>query len=223
MDSLLLIPLAVAPGIFWMFWFYLKDRFEPEPPALVGRIFLLGGLAVIPAAFLEVIAAYLISPLMLAVAAGPLIEEFFKYQVVRRFAYDEPEFDEPMDGIIYAVAAALGFATLENVVYVVGSALTSVPEALGVAALRAVLSVPAHALLAISWGAALGWAKFMDRTRGRILVMAGFLIAVILHGIFNFMVMDSLTLAVLVLLCVPLAWVVAGQVIRQTLTRGRGE
>jgi RsiW-degrading membrane proteinase PrsW (M82 family) len=221
-DPLLILPLAVAPGIFWMFYFYLKDRFEPEPPALVGRIYLLGGLAVIPAAFLEQLASYVVPMFLLAVAFGPLIEELAKFLVVRRFAYDDPEFDEPMDGIIYAIAAALGFATLENVLYVATSALTSVPLGLGVAAVRAFLSVPAHALISLSWGAALGWAKFMPPEKGRVLVMAGFLLAVLLHGIFNFMVMESFTLLILAILLVPLAWVVAGRVISRTLVQGRG-
>ncbi|MDD1656889.1 MAG: PrsW family glutamic-type intramembrane protease [Methanomicrobiales archaeon] len=220
-DPLLILPLAVAPGIFWMFYFYLKDRYEPEPPAAVIRIFLLGGLVVIPAAFLELLASYVVPAFLLTVAAGPLIEEFAKFGVVRGFVYDSPEFDEPMDGIIYAVAAALGFATLENVLYVGTSALTSVPLALGVAAVRAFLSVPAHALISLSWRAALGWAKFMPPARGRAVVAAGFLFAVLLHGIFNFMVTGSFTLVVLVILIVPLAWVVSGLVIHRTLERER--
>jgi protease PrsW len=221
-DPLLLILLAVAPGIFWMFYFYLKDLYEPEPPAAVIRIFFLGGLVVIPAAFLELLASYVVPAFLLAVAAGPFIEELAKFAIVRRSIYDDPEFDEPMDGIIYAVAAALGFATLENVLYVATSALTSVPLALGVAAVRAFLSVPAHALISLSWGAALGWAKFMPPARGRVLVAAGFLLAVFLHGLFNFMVMDSFSLFVLVILIVPLAWVATGWVIGRALGRGTG-
>jgi len=221
-DPLLLLPLAVAPGIFWMFYFYLKDRFEPEPPALVGSTFLLGGLAVIPVALLEHLSLYLVPMFLLAIAIGPLIEELAKFLVVRWFAYGDPEFDESMDGIIYAVAAALGFATLENVLYVATSAFMSLPLGLGVAAVRAILSVPAHAVISLSWGAALGWAKFMPPWQGRLLVLAGFLLAVILHGVFNFMVMESFTFLILVLLLVPIAWVVAGRVISRTLARGRG-
>jgi len=203
-----------------MFWFYLKDRYEPEPPAAVIRIFLLGALAVIPAAFAEQLASFLVPAILLPVALGPLIEEFAKYQVVRGYIYDDPEFDEPMDGIIYAVAAALGFATLENVLYVGIAALTSVTLALGVSAIRAFLSVPGHALISLCWGAALGRARFMERGRGRLLVAGGFALAVAVHGAFNYLVSDTITLVLLVVLLVPVAWIAAGRAIENALRDG---
>jgi RsiW-degrading membrane proteinase PrsW (M82 family) len=219
-DPLILLALAVAPGVFWMFWFYLKDRYEPEPPTAVIRIFLLGALAVIPVAFAEQLAAYVFPAILIPVVIGPLIEEFAKYRVVRGYIYDDPEFDEPMDGIVYAVAAALGFATLENILYVGIAAFTSVPLALGVSAIRAFLSVPGHALISLCWGAALGRARFMEPAQGRLLVVAGFALAVAVHGAFNFLVMGTVTLVLLVVLLVPIAWIAAGRAIEGALRDG---
>ena len=82
-----------------------------------------------------------------------------KFTIVRRFAYLHTEFDEPMDGIVYAAAAALGLATLENVLYVFSAYLTSPPLRSSTVIARAIFSVPGHALFAGVWGYALGQAR----------------------------------------------------------------
>ncbi len=123
--------LAFAPGVFWLWWVYRRDRWEPEPRGLVLRTFFWGMVATVPAVLLELLGAYALgsvlpgsnlvvaSVFMLAVV-GPA-EELCKFLAVRLRVYRHHEFDEPMDGIVYGAAAALGFASLENVGYLLAA------------------------------------------------------------------------------------------------------
>ena len=148
-EPLLILALALAPGVFWAWYFYRRDRFEPEPAAMVVKIFILGLLVTFPVAFTEgFIGLFIVSPILMGAVVAPMVEEYGKFAVVRRFACQNTEFDEPMDGIVYAAAAALGLATLENVLYVFSAYLTSPSLAFSTVIVRAIFSVPGHALFA---------------------------------------------------------------------------
>ena len=112
-----LVALAFGPAIFWLWYVYQKDRWEPEPRALVVKTFLWGMACALPAALGE--ALFFWSGFFLIVVAAPVIEEYAKYFVVSRTVYREIEFSEPMDGIVYSAAAALGFASIENLLYLI--------------------------------------------------------------------------------------------------------
>jgi len=196
MNGYTAIALALGPGVFWLWYFYKKDKLEPEPKTLVLSLFILGMLAVIPALIIEMGIEYAlrsISPSLMMILAAPVIEEICKFGVVRRYVYNHIEFDEPMDGIIYAAAAALGFASLENLSYVGCMYLNMLdhPEVTArmvwsVGFTRAVFSVPGHVLFSIMWGYALGASKFTnDPQRARTFVRRGLFLSMILHGIFN--------------------------------------
>ncbi len=94
----------------------------------------------------------------------PVVEELLKFSMVALFVYRDKEFNEPMDGIVYATATALGFATLENIVYVFD--LQTISSLFITGSIRAILSVPGHALFAVFWGYGLGIAKFMPPANG---------------------------------------------------------
>ena len=113
-----LLILGFAPAVFWLWYFYVKDRYAPEPRSWILRIFALGMLSTIPIAIIEALIGSLFpSDFFLAVVVAPVVEEVGKFLVVFLFVFRRPVFDEPIDGIVYAVAAALGFAALENFVY----------------------------------------------------------------------------------------------------------
>ncbi|MCK5684553.1 PrsW family intramembrane metalloprotease [bacterium] len=194
MDFKTIFALSFGPGIFWMIYLYKKDKLEPEPKSLVIKIFFLGLLAAIPIAIVETF--FTVSKFWLLVLVAPVIEEYGKYLVVKKFAYTNDEFNEPMDGIIYASAAALGFASIENLGYIYGtysttniisSTGTAATAAITIAVLRALLSVPGHAIWSSMWGYALGKAKFLPEAEGKKLVAQGLFLAMVLHGVFNFM------------------------------------
>ncbi len=162
---LLLLAGALAPGAALLMFFYLKDRYEPEPKRLVAYVFLAGAAVFLPAALVELALLRLeprllasVHPLYAALMGAALPEEAMKALAVRLTGYRWREFDEPMDGVVYAVAASLGFATVENVIYVLGYGW-------GTAASRAALAVPGHALFGVAMGYYLGRAKFARRRR----------------------------------------------------------
>lgn len=193
--NLQLLVLAVAPALFLLLYLYYKDRHEREPVALVSRTFFAGALMAVPVLVTHwLVVAPAAAALGIAggrgylwwqafVAAG-LLEEVFKFLAVIWVAYRNPNFNEPYDGIIYAAAASLGFATIENVIYVLQGDVS-----LGVA--RAVMAVPAHAMFGIAMGYYLGRVKFARRPVERLrLWLAALAVPVLLHGFYDVLALD---------------------------------
>ena len=109
-------------------------------------------------------------------------EELFKYLVLTRYSARNPAFDEPMDGVVYGVTASLGFATLENILYVANGGL-------GVAITRAITAVPSHACLGAIMGYYVGQARFNRQSSPP--ANRGLVIAIILHGLYDFPLMAA--------------------------------
>jgi RsiW-degrading membrane proteinase PrsW (M82 family) len=183
-----LLILAVAPAVFWMWWFYRKDRFDPEPRGLVVKIFLLGMRPVLPAGLMEILLLNLMPALtgasLFAIAASNLlvvgpIEEYGKYLVVKRWALRHPAFNEPLDGIVYATASALGFAALENFFYLLDNGAWLI-------LIRGPLSTLNHVLFSALWGYAVGMASVQtDPHEASRLVRNGLIMASLGHGFSN--------------------------------------
>lgn len=217
MDAVLLLLLALAPAIFWLYYFYSRDRYEPEPLSWILAVYILGAAVTIPVALVEGAAGMFVPAVLAAVVIAPIVEESGKYLVVKRSVYSSPEFDEPVDGIVYAAAAGLGFATLENIVYVFSSFEGSFLFAVQTGVVRAFLSVPGHVLFSAMWGYALGQSKFLSPARGSVLVFSGLVLAIAAHGLFNFLLFSDLGFAFLVLILVPLLWIMVDRRIRRAL------
>jgi RsiW-degrading membrane proteinase PrsW (M82 family) len=202
-----LLALAIAPAIFVLCYFYLKDRYEPEPLGWVVKVFFIGAFMVIPAALLE---APFPEGLFVTVIVAPIVEESLKFAAVYFTVYRDEEFDEPVDGIVYGVAAALGFAMVENIMYVLEGGL-----AVGI--VRAIASVPAHALFASVWGYTLGLARFRPEKERPLLIASGLAAAMVFHGVFNLLASDSeiFGLIVMFVLLIPFGWWIAHRHISQ--------
>jgi protease PrsW len=190
--NLRLLIIAIFPGIALALGAYLTDRYDREPIHLLLKVFLFGGLSVIPAGIIEQILtminpfAGMLGVIFTAFIIAGLTEEFTKRSVVMRFAFKNPAFDEKLDGIIYAVFASLGFATAENILYVVFR-FTSNPY-IGIS--RGLLSVPAHMLFAITMGYYLSLAKFCtDERLCRFYYRKSLTVPLLLHGTFDFLLM----------------------------------
>jgi RsiW-degrading membrane proteinase PrsW (M82 family) len=183
----LTLPAAVLPSLLLIWYFFSRDVF-PEPRAVLLKTFALGCLVVIPVLVVAVPLLFLVvqplsavNPVAGAIAAAVLTaavpEEFFKFLVVWGYCSRQPEFDEPMDGIVYGVVASLGFATLENVVYVAGGG--------GEAALaRAFTAVACHAFLGALMGYYVGQARFRPEARARLLA-TGLGLPMLLHALYD--------------------------------------
>ncbi|MBI3998434.1 MAG: PrsW family intramembrane metalloprotease [Armatimonadetes bacterium] len=204
---MVLITLAIAPGLFWLWYFLQRDRLRPEPRHLIQRVFALGAVAGIAAALLEY--AILSGP-VLALEDGRhrsivttaaligVIEEGMKFAAVFFGVYRHAEFDEVVDGIIYAVAAAMGFATLENIAYVLSGGVT-------VAVLRAGLSVPGHAFFGALMGFNMGMARFAGAAETRWLV-SGVALAAVAHAAFDAVLLTQTWIALAVFPLVVYLW-----------------
>ena len=188
----LLLTAAVAPVAFMLHFVYVRDRYEREPLGRVALVFFVSFLTVIPAAIAEgALLAFqpggLIGIAIASFCVIALSEEYFKYLAVKWLALGHPSFNEVYDGILYAVTASLGFAVVENIMYVFISAAESSTEGIVVAVLRALLAVPGHALWGVMMGYYIGLARFEpDPARKRSLVRRGLLTAIFWHGLYDF-------------------------------------
>jgi RsiW-degrading membrane proteinase PrsW (M82 family) len=204
---LVLLAVAVAPGLFWLWYFRRRDRLKPEPQHLIRKVFFLGAASGLVAAVLEraLLRETALSgpfggfgPLMTVALTIGIIEEGVKFMAVYLGAYRHAEFNEVFDGLIYAVAAAMGFATLENIAYVVGGGLT-------VGAVRAVLSVPGHAFFAALMGFGMGMGKFAGPGE-TVWLLRGLVLAVLAHAVFDAVLFTRTALALLVIPLVVVLW-----------------
>ena len=148
---------------------------------MVIRAYLLGMVSVLPVILIEYPFQTLKAPLFSIIIAAPVIEEIAKFSMVRIFIFNNTEFDEPMDGIVYGASVALGFASVENCSYLFASKGNLMPVFIA----RAVLSVPGHALCSSMWGYGLGQAKFASKEYGKRYIRNGLILAVVSHAVFN--------------------------------------
>jgi RsiW-degrading membrane proteinase PrsW (M82 family) len=185
----MLFPLVATSALvpsFLLVWYFRARDANPEPARVLWATFGLGVATVIPVLCVAI-------PVMLAIRTEPdpilrgglqalfaaaLPEELFKYLVVRFYCMRHREFDEPMDGIVYGAVASLGFATLENVLYVASGGL-------GTAIARALTAVPAHAFMGGLMGYYIGQARFGDQTaRAKNLTLAYF-VPMAVHALYD--------------------------------------
>lgn len=181
-----ILTAGVAPGLALLSYFYLKDEYDNEPIAFVLRTFLYGALLVFPIMFVQHVLEneHLIkSQLIDAFLSSSLLEEFFKWFILYYAIYQHVEFDEPFDGIIYGVAVSLGFATVENIFYLLANGIEH-------ALTRALLPVSSHALFGVIMGFYIGKAKFTEG-RSAIWLLLSLILPFFLHGTYDFILISQ--------------------------------
>ncbi|MFZ9388069.1 MAG: GNAT family N-acetyltransferase, partial [Chitinophagaceae bacterium] len=181
------LALAIAPGLAISLFIFHRDAYNREPKLNLIISFFLGVLSIVPAFFIERgLDGYFDNSVTCKAARAFLLvavtEELCKFAALRIYAYRKKSFDEPLDGIVYGVIVSMGFATLENILYVIGSAEAGMGYQ--VAILRMFLSVPAHATFGVLMGYFVGRAKFEPR-RKHLLVFKGLFWAIFFHGAFD--------------------------------------
>lgn len=188
---MLLLTAALAPSAALLYYFYTRDKYEKEPRKLLLKAFLLGGGLVIPVLFVEMTLNIFDLDEMNLLAAGytafvvaGLVEESFKYILFFLYIWKAGEFNEMYDGIVYAVFISLGFATVENIAYVLSAGFDT-------ALIRSLTAVPAHALFAVAMGYYLGIAKFAKPQYRKRYIWFGLVTPVILHGIYDFILFSQ--------------------------------
>ena len=191
---MILIAASLLPVVLLMAYFYYRDKFEKEPVKVLMKAFGAGILSVFPAILLATLMSVhdieTYSPatrsFIRAFWEAAVPEEICKFALLYIFIWRDRNFNEYYDGIIYAVFVSLGFAGVENIMYVVG-------EGIDVALTRGLLSVPLHALCGVIMGYYFSLARFNTaRQKGYLLkAVAG---AILAHGLYDFILFytDSL-------------------------------
>jgi len=185
--------LAVLPAIVLLVVIYRADNIEKEPFSLMAKVFGLGALTTISAMILEEIGMYILSFFfytpnalytffeMFCVVA--LAEEAGKYFVLKKATWKNKEFNFSFDGIVYSVCASLGFATLENILYVFQGGFST-------AVMRAITAVPGHCIFGIFMGIYYGIAKGCelrgDENGKKLNLKKALLVPIFLHGFYDF-------------------------------------
>lgn len=179
---------SLAPVFIILFYIYFRDKYEKEPLRMLAKALLAGVLIILPVIFVErwLSSASPFSGKVGAAAWHAFVvagstEEVFKYLALYLLIWKSPSFNEKFDGIVYAVFVSLGFAAVENVMYVMDGGLQT-------AAIRALTAVPAHAIFGVSMGYYLGIAHMYEELRKQYLLRA-IAIPVLLHGIYDFFLM----------------------------------
>lgn len=184
------IAVAAAPGIAICIYIFYRDIYNKEPKLNLAISFALGALAILPAIELEryfskdLIDGSIGAVAIFAFLVVGLSEEFCKFVGLRWYSYTQKSFDEPFDGIVYSLMISMGFATVENIMYV-----TKYEAAMGnglqIGLQRMFLSIPAHATFAVIMGYFVGKAKF-DSKNSFILTLIGLGVATFFHGLYDF-------------------------------------
>lgn len=185
---MILLITSLAPVLIILFYIYIRDRYEREPLGLLGRALLAGMLIVIPVFFVErflvnmmPVSGQIPSAAYNAFLVAGLTEEAFKFMALLLLVWRSPNFNEKFDGIVYAVFVSLGFAAIENILYVAQGGTQT-------ALVRGVTAVPAHALFGVTMGYYVGIARMYEELRKRYLLLA-LLLPVLLHGTYDFILM----------------------------------
>ena len=194
-----LLLAALVPAAFLMVQVYRLDRIEKEPAGLLLKLVLFGALSGVVAGAIEgaltrvldvTLGGGMLRLVLENFLAVALVEEACKRWVVLKFAWNHPAFDYRFDAVVYCVFSALGFAALENILYVA-------EYGFAVAVSRALLSVPGHCFFAVYMGIYLGQAKMAERAMQRYYIelpdetpgqylRASLLVPALLHGFWDF-------------------------------------
>ena len=196
-----LILLALAPVFIVMVYVYYRDTYEKEPVILILKGMLLGVIIIFPVGLIENylssfskgLSAFSKGAFDGFVVAGAT-EELFKLLMVIILFWRNPNFNEKFDGIVYAVSVALGFAAIENIIYVLSIQSASIGW------MRAFTAVPGHAIFGTVMGFYLGLARFSENGKMKLILLA-FAIPWLMHGFYDFIILSGHQL--LLLLFIP--------------------
>ena len=196
-----ILLIALAPVLIILLYVYFRDKYEKEPAGLLLMSLVAGAFITIPIGFVEAglmkigsgFSGSAAKTLWLAFIVAGSTEELFKFSALFILIWANRNFNEKFDGIVYAVFISLGFALVENILYVSQGGIK-------VGLVRALTAVPAHAIFGIVMGYYFGLARFFDGMRAYYIIRA-IMWPIILHGFYDYCLMSGFP--ILMLLFVP--------------------
>ena len=219
MNIQFLLFIASIPIILMCVFIYKKDN-DKEPTKILRKLFIFGVLSIVPIIILELVTDKIIvldnnNPIMLFInvfVTVGLIEEGIKWVIVNKTVFNDIEFNHAYDAIIYAVFVSLGFALIENILYVISSDIK-------VALLRGITTIPAHTFNAIIMGYFLGKAKQEDYNNNDKLskkyMFLSLLVPILCHSLYDFLIfMQTTNASVLFIVLVVIMYVISYKIVR---------
>ena len=178
---IILLSVAIAPGLALFSYFYLRKDIAKEPSRTLLQTFIYGAIMTFPILFVQHVFEeehIFTNEFVRTVLFTSGIEEFFKWLILFLTIYHHLDFDDAYDGILYGASISLGFATVENILYL----LTYGTD---IAFIRALLPVSSHALFGVVLGYYLGRAKFAEEVKKKKTLFIAFLAPFTLHFVYN--------------------------------------
>lgn len=207
----LYILLGLLPSLIWLSFYLRKDK-HPEPNSMVISIFTWGMLLAPLAVILELLLIWLLNPtthplaaltqipqlqnsliktLLAATFIPALVEEYLKYSVVKFKVLKNPEFDEPIDAMLYCIIAGLGFAAIENLIILFKLFSVDFVQALSTMGFRFLGATLVHALASGMVGYWLARSLLNTQQRKK-LILIGLTLAIVFHACYNYLVIRTL-------------------------------
>jgi RsiW-degrading membrane proteinase PrsW (M82 family) len=186
---------GIVPTVLWLFFWLREDRFQPEPIGLLILTFIAGALSVFLVLPLEssVKAANIVGTEKLLIFAAA--EEIIKFGVVFLIDFHSSYLDEPIDYAVYLITGALGFATLENVLFLISKGLqTDISFIIETGTLRFLGATILHSILAATLGIIIGFVFYKSKKTRMLFTLVGILVVIILHTIFNYFIIKYIEL-----------------------------
>lgn len=196
MTSIFLLFLSILPAVLLMVFIYFQDKYQKEPIKSLLKAFFGGILAIVFVSVTDSIIelTFGLVPIFSdtvfyqAFMTAGIPEEVCKLLIFLMFIWRDKNFDEYFDGIVYASFIGLGFACVENIMYVFSAASESFLGGFATSIVRALLSVPGHFLFGVIMGYFLSMAKFDPEKRSKH-IWTGLLFAILAHGLFDWLLM----------------------------------
>lgn len=200
LDTLILaIVGGILPAVFWLLFWLSEDAAHPEPPQLVRYVFLLGGLAVVPAyiyekSFSQLAGLTITTAPIITIIVWAAMEEILKYIAFYLAVWDNKNYDEPVDALVYMITAALGFAALENTLFVIAALFRDGGTSLSfllTGNFRFIGATIIHIVSSAALGGLVGAAFCLDKARRARNLLVGLVTATALHAAFNYFIITN--------------------------------
>ncbi len=183
---------GIIPALLWLLFWIREDRKHPEPKKLLALTFFAGMLSVVPVLWLEMLVVENIADVTIQLIWWAAIEELGKFLVAYFIILRRKEVDEPIDCVIYMVTIALGFAAVENTLFI----FSPIAQGLAIQSiltgnLRFIGATLLHIIASSTIGISMALAFYKKEIFKRRYLAVGLILAIVLHGAFNLTIMMS--------------------------------